>query len=71
MLNNCKKTITLRCNFDNEKSKELAKVFKSPVVTNVTLEGNNLRQTTEELQVPLLVYQAGEARRFDKSVITL
>lgn len=59
------------CNFDNHKAKELAKVFQSPVVTNVSLEGNHLRNTTEELQVPLLVYQAGEAMRFDENVISL
>ncbi|MBL4819045.1 MAG: succinylglutamate desuccinylase/aspartoacylase family protein, partial [Deltaproteobacteria bacterium] len=59
------------CNFDNKRAKELAKVFKSPVVTNVSLEGNHLRQTTEELQVPLLVYEAGEAMRFDENAITL
>ena len=59
------------CNFDNRRAKELAKVFRSPVITNVALEGNHLRQTTEELQVPLLVYQAGEAMRFDENAITL
>lgn len=59
------------CNFDNKRAKELAKVFRAPVVTNVTLEGNYLRQTTEELQVPLLVYQAGEAKRFDENAIQL
>lgn len=59
------------CNFENTRAKELAKVFRSPVVTNVTLEGNPLRQTTEELQVPLLVYQAGEAMRFDENAISL
>ena len=59
------------CNFDNARTKELAKVFRSPVITNVTLKGNNLRQTTEELQIPLLVYQAGEAMRFDENAIDL
>lgn len=59
------------CNFDNQKTKELAKAFQSPVVTNVSIEGNCLRQTTEDLQVPLLVYQAGEAMRFDENVISL
>lgn len=59
------------CNFDNKRAKELAKVFKTPVITNVTLEGNPLRQTTEELQVPLIVYQAGEAMRFDENAIKL
>lgn len=59
------------CNFENNRAKELAKIFRSPVVTNVRLEGNHLRQTTEELQIPLLVYQAGEAMRFDENAIQL
>lgn len=59
------------CNFDNKKAKNLAKVFNAPVVTNVNLEGNNFRQTTEELHIPLLVYQAGEAMRFDEHAINL
>ena len=59
------------CNFDNIRTKQLARSFQSPVVTNVTLEGNQLRQTTEDLYIPLLVYQAGEAMRFDENAITL
>lgn len=59
------------CNFENKRAKELAKVFRSPVITNVSLEDNHLRQTTEELQIPLLVYEAGEALRFDENSIAL
>ncbi|MEM7402925.1 MAG: succinylglutamate desuccinylase/aspartoacylase family protein [Myxococcota bacterium] len=59
------------CNFDNLQAKQLAKAFQSPVITNVPLAGNCLRQTTEELQIPLLVYQAGEAMRFDENAIAL
>lgn len=59
------------CNFENSEAKKLAKIFRSPVVTNVTVEGNKLRQTTEDLQIPLLVYQAGEAMRFDENAIEL
>lgn len=59
------------CNFENAKAKSLAKVFCPPVVTNVVLERNCLRQTSEDLQVPLLVYQAGEALRFDENAIDL
>lgn len=57
------------CNFDNTKAKSLAKDFQVPVITNVSLDGNNLRQTTESLNIPLVVYQAGEAMRFDENVI--
>lgn len=59
------------CNFDNAESKNLAKLFSTPVITNVHLKGNKLRQTTESLGIPLLVYQAGEAMRFDEGAITL
>lgn len=59
------------CNFDNPIAKKLAKAFQSPVITNVALGGNMLRQTTEDIQVPLLVYQAGEAMRFDENSIKL
>ena len=59
------------CNFENEKARQLAKVFKTPVITNVPLKGNKLRQTTEDLNIPLLVYQAGEAMRFDENAIQL
>ncbi len=59
------------CNFDNQKTKQLAKAFQAPVITNVKLEGNNFRQTTENLNIPLIVYQAGEAMRFDEDSISL
>lgn len=59
------------CNFDNPKTKLLAKAFHAPVITNVSLKGNKFRQTTESLNIPLIVYQAGEAMRFDENAITL
>jgi predicted deacylase len=59
------------CNFDNIKARRLAKAFQSPVITNVPLENNKLRQITEELQIPLLVYEAGEAMRFDENSISM
>lgn len=59
------------CNFNDGNSKQLAKSFQAPVVTHVQLDGNLLRQTTEDLQIPLFVYQAGEAMRFDENAISL
>lgn len=59
------------CNFQDKHAQNLAKVFRSPVVTNLSLVENNLWKTVEELQVPLLVYQAGEAMRFDENAIVL
>lgn len=59
------------CNFDNKEAKQLAKAFQSPVVTNVSIEGNPLWQTTEDMQIPLLIYKGGEALRFDENAIQL
>jgi uncharacterized protein len=59
------------CNFCNSQAKQLAKSFQSPVVTNISLKKNPLRQTTELLNIPFLVYKAGEAMRFDENAITL
>tara|TARA_R110002126_G_scaffold232656_3_gene377032 strand:- start:4508 stop:5527 length:1020 start_codon:yes stop_codon:yes gene_type:complete len=59
------------CNFDNKDSKKLAKVFQAPVVTNVTVDNHKLRKTTDELQIPFLAYEAGEAMRFDENAISV
>lgn len=58
------------CNFDNREAKRLAKVFGTPVIIDVDLENNPLRQTTESLNIPFLAYEAGEAMRFCEQSIT-
>ncbi|MDG1437131.1 MAG: succinylglutamate desuccinylase/aspartoacylase family protein [Rickettsiaceae bacterium] len=57
------------CNENLKESKQLAKAFNPPVITNISFDDNSLRQTTEDLHIPLLVYQAGEAMRFDENAI--
>ncbi|MCH9616897.1 MAG: hypothetical protein SP4CHLAM5_03950 [Chlamydiia bacterium] len=59
------------CNFENTKARKLAKLFRTPVITNIPQKQNKLRQTAEELHILMLVYQAGEAMRFDENVIQL
>ncbi|MGE3318428.1 MAG: succinylglutamate desuccinylase/aspartoacylase family protein [Candidatus Berkiella sp.] len=59
------------CNFEDPKVKRLAKHFQVPVVTNVSTNKNKLRQTMESLGIPLIVYQAGEAMRFDENAIKI
>lgn len=58
------------CDLDNVGGKRLAQNFGAPVITNVA-NNNSLRKTTEQLNIPLIVYQAGEAMRFNESAITL
>lgn len=59
------------CNLSDPLSKSLAKSFAAPVITNVRTEHSTLRQTTEEMNIPLLVYEAGEAMRFNPAAIEL
>ena len=59
------------CNLENTQARRLARTFQAPVITNVSLEDNKLRQVTEDLGIPLIVYQAGEAMRFDQAAIQL
>lgn len=59
------------CSFDSSEAKSLAKAFQAPVVTEVETNSSELRKTTESLQIPLLVYQAGEAMRLDQEAIAI
>ena len=59
------------CNFSDPQAKKLAKIFQTSTITNVELHKNNLRKTAEELNIPLLVYQGGEALRFDENAIAV
>ena len=57
------------CNFDDQKAKKLAKAFQAPVITEMNAGSSELRKVTESLNIPLLVYEAGEALRFDNLAI--
>jgi len=59
------------CDLENEEAKKLAKQFAAPVVSHVITKNNSLRETANALNIPLLVYKAGEARRFDESAIKI
>lgn len=58
------------CNFKNQTSKNLANAFQAPLITEVE-QKNMLRKTAEDLGIVLLVYQGGEAMRFNQDVIQL
>lgn len=57
------------CNVDYPETKQLARTFQAPMITNVKVKPNSLRETTEKLNIPLLVYEAGEAMRFNEDAI--
>lgn len=59
------------CNLNDPEAHKLANAFSAPVITNIDNSDNSLRQTIDRLHIPLLVYLAGEAMRFNENAIKL
>ncbi len=59
----------IRANLDDETTEELAKAFGTPVIINANLRDGSLRQMAAEKGIPILLYEAGEALRFDQLAI--
>ncbi len=59
----------LRTNFETKGAKRLAKAFGAPVILDAKLRDGSLRQSASELGVPILVYEGGEALRFNELCI--
>jgi len=59
----------VRTNIENEYTFRLAKSFGAPVVLHSALRDGSLRAVAQEEGVPILLYEAGEALRFDETSI--
>ncbi len=59
----------LRVNLDTPGAEELARVFDTPVILDAKLRDGSLREAASELGIPLLVYEGGEALRFNELCI--
>ena len=59
----------IRANLDNPKTKDLAMAFGAPVVLNSPLRDGSLREAAEDAGVSVLVFEGGEALRYDERVI--
>ena len=56
----------IRANLDDQETKKLAKAFEVPVIISSTLRDGSLREAAAEYGIPMLLYEAGEALRFDE-----
>lgn len=56
----------IRGNLDDEETLKLAQVFGVPVIVNANIRDGSLRASAAEAQIPILIYEAGEALRFDE-----
>ena len=59
----------IRVNLENPVAAQMASVFGAPLVIDSTLRDGSLRQVADEAGIPLILYEAGEALRFDEQAI--
>jgi predicted deacylase len=56
----------VRANLDDPETLEIAKAFGLPVLLNAELRDGSLRQAAGEMGVKMILYEAGEALRYDE-----
>lgn len=56
----------IRTNLDNPKTKKLAKSFNAPITLHAKLRDGSLRSYASQKNIPFLLYESGEALRFDE-----
>ncbi|MDD2358365.1 MAG: succinylglutamate desuccinylase/aspartoacylase family protein [Thiovulaceae bacterium] len=61
----------VRTNIENEYTFKLALAFEAPVILHSELRDGSLRSVAQENGVPILLYEAGEALRFDETSIRI
>ncbi len=59
----------IRANLDDPEASRMATSFGVPVVINATQRDGSLRQAAVEQKVPVIVYEGGEALRFEEMSI--
>ncbi|MGD8617548.1 MAG: succinylglutamate desuccinylase/aspartoacylase family protein [Gammaproteobacteria bacterium] len=59
----------IRANLDDAETERLARAFSVPVLLNSDVRDGSLRQAAAEHGIPMLLYEAGEALRFDEQSI--
>ncbi len=59
----------IRTSLDEPETERLAIAFGAPVILNANLRDGSLRQAVYEEGIPMLLYEAGEALRFDEFAI--
>ena len=59
----------IRACLDQPETERLARAFGAPVILDANLRDGSLRQEVMERGAPMLLYEAGEALRFDEAAI--
>ena len=61
----------VRANLDDPQALAMARAFCAPVIINSDLRDGSLRHAADERGIPVLLYEGGEALRFDEHCIRL
>lgn len=56
----------IRARLEDAETRKLAEAFGTPVIIDANLRDGSLRQAAVEKGIPMLLYEAGEALRFDE-----
>lgn len=59
----------IRANIDDTVAKHMAEAFRVPVIINSNVRDGSLRQAVANEGIPFILYEAGEALRFDEGAI--
>ncbi|MBU2676558.1 MAG: succinylglutamate desuccinylase/aspartoacylase family protein [Gammaproteobacteria bacterium] len=59
----------IRANLDDARTLDMSKAFGAPVIINSNIRDGSLRQCASDRGTPILIYEAGEALRFDETSI--
>lgn len=59
----------IRARLDSSEVEGMARAFGAPVILNSTLRPGSLRKEAHDRGIPMIVYEAGEALRFDEGSI--
>jgi predicted deacylase len=59
----------IRANMDDEETEKLARAFDVPVIIASNLRDGSLREAAANHGIPMLLYESGEALRFDEIAI--
>lgn len=61
----------IRANIKDKSTLELAKAFAAPVILNSNLRDGSLRAAVSQMNIPIILFEAGEALRFDETCINV
>ena len=61
----------IRAFMEDEKTRSMAKAFDAPLILNSSLRDGSLREAARKRKIPMLLFEGGEALRFDENVIKI